>query len=53
MTKYKGTCIPNWESYDVEVEADNKEDAKEEMERIANMNCSFGIDLEDIEEGED
>ena len=46
--KYTGTCYPNWESQNVEVEAENKEDAKEEMEKIANINCSFGIDLKDV-----
>lgn len=48
MPKYKGTCYPNWESYDVEVEADSLEEAKKDMESIANQNCSFGIDIEDI-----
>lgn len=49
MTKYKGTLYPNWESYDVEVEADSIEEAKVEMEQQAYYNCNFGIDLEDIE----
>jgi hypothetical protein len=51
--KYKGTCYPNWERYDVEVEANSKEQAKRIMETEANQSCSFGIDLEDIEEVEE
>ena len=53
MTKYKGTAYPNWESYDIEVEAESKEEAKEEIDRIANQNCSFGVDIEDIKEVEE
>lgn len=51
--KYKGTAYPNWESYEVEVEADSLEEAKEQIDDIANMNCGFGVDLNDIKEIEE
>lgn len=53
MTKYKGTIYPNWNSYEVEVEADNLEEAKKEAQRIVEQNAFFIVCDGDLKEVED
>lgn len=50
MKKYKATAYPNWNSFDVETEAETKEDARELLEEIANQNCCFLVNIDDVEE---
>ena len=53
MPKYKVTLTPNWESWDYEDEADSKEEFLRDAIENADINCSFGASIDEVEEVEE
>ena len=50
MKKYRVKCYPNMNDFEVTVEAETEEEAIEEAENIANQNCYFCADSNEVEE---